>query len=410
MAYNTVSRRKSVFWKDEILSRPFIHMKTIAVVNQYYPPDKASTGWIAKELVDELRDRLPDWKIIIIATDATYKGGIQVEDEILDQNVIRIKSYTRFDNKLYRLIGSLYEGRQLAKKATATADIVISMTNPPLVNYWMGRYAKTRKRRWVEWTLDLFPEAFSSAGLVSEKSPIYRYFLKHYAANYPDYNLFLGPLQRDFVYKTHRFKNQHSILTCGIKEFEKGPIPEWRSQFSEKIVIGYIGNLGEAHSAESVATFVKAAEYDNIQFLFSIYGAKADLLKSLLKEQKNVTWTEGIPDSELPWLDVQLVSLLPTWTHICVPSKGVSAICAGNPIIYIGLEQADIYQFFKEAAWLIREEDSLVDTDIQSVIKEIANPEILNTKKAATSHFGEQQMNAYKKGIEELVEWISKSH
>lgn len=380
-------------------------MKTIAVVNQYYPPDKASTGWIAKDLVDELRNRLPDWNILVIATDATYKGGVQVQEGINDQDVIRIKSYTRFDNKVYRLLGSLYEGRQLAKKATGQADIVISMTNPPLVNYWMGRYAKTRKRKWVEWTLDLFPEAFSSAGLISNKSPIYRYFLGHYAANYPDYNLFLGPLQRNFVYKTHGFKNQHSILTCGIKEFEKGPLPEWRSRFSDKIVVGYIGNMGEAHSADSVAKFVQAAS-KNIHFLFSLYGAKADLLKSLLKEQDNVMWTESLPDSELPWLDVQLVSLLPAWTHICVPSKGVSAICAGNPMIYIGLEDADIYQFFKNAAWLIREEDSHIDTDIQTVIKEITNPEILNTKKAATSQYGEQQFRAYKMGIEELVEWI----
>lgn len=381
-------------------------MRTIAVVNQYYPPDKASTGWIAKELVDELRIRLPDWKIQVIATDATYKGGIQLEEGIYDPNLIRIKSYTRFDNKMYRLLGSLYEGRQLAKRATEEADIVISMTNPPLVNYWMGRYAKNRKRKWVEWTLDLFPEAFSSAGLISKKSPIYRYFLRHYASNYPDYNLFLGPLQRNFVYTSHHFENPHSILTCGIKRFERGPIPDWRKQHSDKIVIGYVGNMGEAHSAESVAKFVRAADPNRFCFLFSLYGAKAEQLRSLVREEAHVEWTEGIPDSDLPWLDVQIVSLLPEWTNICVPSKGVSAICAGNPMIYIGLEQSDIYQFFKKASWIVREDPLSMDSDIEHVLKELSDPDQLLAKKSETLLYAEDQYRAYQDGLDELVQWI----
>jgi hypothetical protein len=381
-------------------------MKTIAVVNQYYPPDKASTGWIAKELVDELRTRLPDWNIQVIATDATYKGGVQLEEGIDDPNLLRIKSYTRFDNKMYRLLGSLYEGRQLAKKATEQADIVISMTNPPLVNFWMGRYAKNRKRKWVEWTLDLFPEAFSSAGLISKKSPIYRYFLRQYALNTPDYNLFLGPLQRNFVYASHHFKNPHSILTCGIKRFERGPMPDWRKQYSDKIVVGYVGNMGEAHSAESVAKMVRAADPERFCFLFSLYGAKADQLKSLVKHQPHVEWTEGIPDMDLPWLDAQIVSLLPEWTNICVPSKGVSAICAGNPIIYIGLEDSDIYQFFKNASWLIRDDRLNLDSDIKLVLKVLSDPDAVLAKKSATAEYAAQQDRAYQNGLDELVQWI----
>jgi hypothetical protein len=147
-------------------------MKTIAVVNQYYPPDKASTGWLAKELVEALRIALPDWRIRVIATDATYRGGVDAGNVDDETDIVRLPSGSNLDNKLQRLIGSLQEGRHLAEVATRDADVVISMTNPPLVNYWMGRYAKNRNRRWVEWTLDLFPEAFASANLVSDKNPI----------------------------------------------------------------------------------------------------------------------------------------------------------------------------------------------------------------------------------------------
>jgi len=381
-------------------------MKTIAVVNQYYPPDKASTGWLAKELVEALRIALPDWRIRVIATDATYRGGVDAGNVDDETDIVRLPSGSNLDNKLQRLIGSLQEGRHLAEVATRDADVVISMTNPPLVNYWMGRYAKNRNRRWVEWTLDLFPEAFASANLVSDKNPIYRYFLKHYGRHFPDFNLFLGPMQRDFVYASHQKNGANAILTCGIKQFERSDEPQWRRDHNDKIVLGYIGNLGEAHSAKSLIRLVQAADPNRYRFLLSMYGAKVDQLKEAIKGHPAVIWTEGIPDGELPWLDAQIVSLLPEWTHVCVPSKAVSAICAGNPMVYIGIEQADIWQFFKNAGWLVREDEALIDADIERVLADLSDPEMLRMKKVATASLTQYQELAYSKGIDDLVKWL----
>lgn len=381
-------------------------MKTIAVVNQYYPPDKASTGWLAKELVEALRIALPDWRIRVIATDATYRGGVDAGNVDDETDIVRLPSGSNLDNKLQRLIGSMQEGRHLAEVATRDADVVISMTNPPLVNYWMGRYAKNRNRRWVEWTLDLFPEAFVSANLVSDKNPIYRYFLNHYGRHFPDFNLFLGPMQRDFVFQSHRKSGANAILTCGIKQYDRSDEPQWRRDHSDKIVLGYIGNMGEAHSAKSLIRLVHAADPDRYRFLFSMYGAKVDQLREAVKGHPAVIWTEGIPDGELPWLDAQIVSLLPEWTHVCVPSKAVSAICAGNPMVYIGIEQADIWQFFKDAGWLVREDEAMIDADIERVLAELSDPEMLRMKKAATAALTQGQENAYGKGIDDLVKWL----
>jgi hypothetical protein len=382
-------------------------MKTIAVVNQYYPPDKASTGWLAQELVEELRAALPDWRLRVIATDATYRGGVEGDTAKEETDIIRLPSGNRLDNKLRRLIGSLQEGRRLANVATREADVVISMTNPPLVNIWMGHYARKRGRKYVEWTLDLFPEAFSSAGLISEKNPIYRYFLKRYSRNFPDFNLFLGPMQRDFVMGKHRKVGESAIVTCGIKRFQANGEPAWRREHADKIVLGYIGNMGEAHSSDSLIRLVERADPERFRFLFSMYGAKVERVREALGNHPAVIWTEGLPDGDLPWLDAQIVSLLPEWTHVCVPSKGVSAICAGNPMVYIGVEQADIYQFFKDASWLVREDGAVMDSDIDRVLAELRNSELLKAKKLATAVYTEEQEAAYRKGIEDLVRWLT---
>lgn len=382
-------------------------MKTIAVVNQYYPPDRASTGWLAQELVEELRAALPDWRVRVIATDATYRGGVEGDTAKEETDIIRLPSGNRLDNKLRRLIGSLQEGRRLANVATREADVVISMTNPPLVNIWMGHYARKRGRKYVEWTLDLFPEAFSSAGLISENNPIYRYFLKRYSHNFPDFNLFLGPMQRDFVMGKHRKVSESAILTCGVKRYQANEEPRWRREHADKIVLGYIGNMGEAHSSESLIRLVERADPERFRFMFSMYGAKVERVFEALNNHPAVIWTEGLPDGDLPWLDAQIVSLLPIWTHVCVPSKAVSAICAGNPMVYIGVEQADIYQFFKEASWLVREDGTVIDSDIDRVLAGLSNPELLRVKKVATAvHTGEQEA-AYRKGIDDLVKWLS---
>lgn len=382
-------------------------MKTIAVVNQYYPPDKASTGWLAQELVEELRAALPGWRVRVIATDATYRGGVEGDTAKEETDIIRLPSGNRLDNKLQRLIGSLQEGRRLADVATREADVVISMTNPPLVNYWMGRFAKKRGRKYVEWTLDLFPEAFNSAGLISEKNPIYRYFLRSYKRNFPDFNLFLGPMQRDFVMGKHRKVGESAILTCGIKRFQENGVPTWRREHADKIVLGYIGNMGEAHSSESLIRMVERADPERFRFLFSMYGAKVERVREALGDHPAVIWTEGLPDGDLPFLDAQIVSLLPEWTHVCVPSKGVSAICAGNPMVYIGVEDADIYQFFKEASWLVREDGEVMDSDIDRVLAELRNSELLKAKKLATALHTEEQEAAYRKGIDDLVKWLT---
>ncbi len=381
-------------------------MKTIAVVNQYYPPDKASTGWLAQELVEELRAALPDWRVRVIATDATYRGGVEGDTAKEETDIIRLASGNRLDNKLQRLIGSLQEGRRLANVATREADVVISMTNPPLVNFWMGRYARKRGRKYVEWTLDLFPEAFSSAGLISDKNPIYRYFLRSYKRNFPDFNLFLGPMQRNFVMEKHRKVGESAIVTCGIKRFQANGEPAWRTDHADKIVLGYIGNMGEAHSSDSLIRMVERADPDRFRFLFSMYGAKVQKVREALGDHPAVIWTEGLPDGDLPWLDAQIVSLLPEWTHVCVPSKGVSAICAGNPMVYIGVEGADIYQFFKEASWLVREDEGVMDSDLDRVLAELSDPEVLKAKKLATAVHTEEQEAAYRKGIKDLVRWL----
>jgi hypothetical protein len=75
-------------------------------------------------------------------------------------------------------------------------------------------------------------------------------------------------------------------------------------------------------------------------------------------------------------------------------------------MVYIGIEQADIWQFFKDAGWLVREDEAVIDADIARVLSELSDPEVLMMKKVATAALTQDQENAYQKGIDDLVRWL----
>src|SRR5690606_27461574 len=92
------------------------------------------------------------------------------------------------------------------------------------------------------------------------------------------------------------------------------------------------------------------------RFVFSMYGARAGQVRERLEGRADIVWLENIPDPDLTHLDAHIVTLLPEWTHISVPSKAVSAICMGKPIVFMGLPDSDNWRMFADAGWNIHPE------------------------------------------------------
>lgn len=338
-------------------------MIKIAIVNRYFPPSKASTGDLAREFAEKMVRLFPEDEVIIVATDAEYKGGWS-DGRSIPTKVQRTTSYYDGSSQLLRFISGIFEGRQLAKKAFQEADVVLSMTNPPLVNLWMGREAKKTKKLFIEWTLDLYPLALHTSNNLSRTHPLYKWFESQVASYPPDYHLYLGEGQRQKVEETLGYTRPYSIYPCGYKKVEASDKrPPWKQASSrDDIWIGYVGNIGEAHSLDALARFSSKLP-SHIHLVFSSYGAKSMLLKQELKGLPNIHWVEAIPDYELPHFDLQLVSLLPSWTHVSVPSKAVSSISMGIPIIFIGEKETDTWQMFGDAGWHLREDFSSQDLE-----------------------------------------------
>ena len=328
----------------------------VAVVNRFYPPDAAITGVSAAELVAALVERLPHAEFRVFASAARYAGGIQRGD-IGPVTVDRISSARLPGGKLGRLANSLAEGRALARRAVAWADVVISLTDPPLLGYWIGREIARhgRRVRWLEWTMDLYPEAFVSAGLVGERNLLYRYLLMSLRRHLPDAYLCLGPAQAAAV-STWRDTDVHGfLLPCGIVDgapaLASAP-PSWRND-DGRVVFAYAGNIGEAHCPNLLEALVNAADPARFLFVFALYGTHRPRLEARLADRPNIVWADHLSHAELAHADVHIASLRAEWTHVCVPSKAVSTICLGRPLLFSGDRAGDTASMLGDAAWLI---------------------------------------------------------
>lgn len=137
----------------------------MAIVNRFCPPDPSMTGRMAADLALALRRRFPDWPISIVTTDRQYRSARigAIGDSTI--SILRIASRFPDGGRLTTLVGSLLDGRALARAAFDMADVAVALTDPPLLGYWIGRRAARSGCRWVEWSMDLFPDAFAAAGL-----------------------------------------------------------------------------------------------------------------------------------------------------------------------------------------------------------------------------------------------------
>lgn len=134
-------------------------------------------------------------------------------------------------------------------------------------------------------------------------------------------------------------------------------MPFWKER-KDRIYIGYCGNLGEAHSEEFIKEVIDVFDLNRFILVLSIYGAKSSSVLEYAKNKEGILILPSVPKDELSFIDLHLVTLLPQWDHICVPSKAITAVCSGSCIIFFGSNKNDSMFYLREAAYFF---DSNVD-------------------------------------------------
>jgi hypothetical protein len=325
-------------------------MKNIVIINRYYPPNPAISGHSACEMVWEISKRKKQLKMLARFIHAPYAGGhlSQTPAGILGG----LTSVYNGKNKILRFVGNFIEGYRLVRLSLPYADAIITLTDPPMLNFWAGILCHQKKIPWIYWALDLYPDAFAAARIVHPKNAFYQVFHQTIKSYPPDFLIALGAQQAAFLKEKYQKNIASIILPCGIIDLNKSKsLPEWHSD--SKTIFAYAGNMGEAHDPEFLIQLIQRMDPRKHICLLSLYGAKSGRVSSIVGKHPSVKCIDYIPREHLPYIDIHLVSLLPAWTHICVPSKAVSAICSGKAIAFQGSRQSDIWQMFNKSAFYV---------------------------------------------------------
>lgn len=356
---------------------------SICLVNRNFPPVSGATGFYARTLLERLKQRGYRTSVVTIG-----------EETSSTSNITYVKARYKGGSKVLRLIGAYRESKLLIKTALAQKhDVYIIMTDPALLNYWSAKLLSNEK--WVYWSMDLFPEGFKANGLTSSQSFIYRRYQSILRKCSPSFILALGQNQLDYVKTTYYPEVEGTCLPIGLR----GLVDMSEKDNDERITVGYIGNVGEAHDAYLIAETLIQLKLKGCHVLTRSYGVGSALLQSLL-EGHDIEILGFLTEKELSDIDVQVVSLKDNWTHICVPSKAVSAVQKGCAIIFIGSQDSDTWHMLKNAGWRIS-----TKADISSTISQITSKS-LSDKKLIALEIAKQLEANYETGLSSFFAFL----
>lgn len=336
-------------------------MSALTIVNRHYPPNPGITGESAWDLATYLIEQ-HGIEVIVVHIDRTYDGGGQARQPVGETHAV--KTIYEGKNGALRTLAGLWDGFMLIRRALRVGrGPLLIMTSPPMLPFWASWLL--RKRIYWLWTMDLFPEGFAAEGKVSPQNIIYRWIVRQTYRHAPQRLIALGPEQARHVLAQFNRPVPTIVLPCGVLMHQPRDTdrPDWRAD-DGLIYLGYAGNVGQAHSAEFLTSVIRHLDPARFRLVLALYGTKADAVWAAADGVAGVIRLPAIPRSQLGYLDVQLVSLLPAWTHIAVPSKAMSAVGAGSPILFCGRADSDSYVLLRDASLFI---DASQPTDPQVV-------------------------------------------
>jgi glycosyltransferase involved in cell wall biosynthesis len=323
----------------------------IIFLNRVYRPSPAATAQLLTDLAEGLAAR--GWPVQVIAAGAESGDhhGVTVhrtgEGDRHGGLVSRTLNYWRFIRRARRLLATLAQ----------PGDIVVPMTDPPMLGAAVTATARHRGAHVIHWIQDIYPEIVTAHIGALAGAP-----------------LLPLRLRRDAAWRSARCcvtlgeDMAQAVAGRGVPADHIAIVPNWAPRelqagaeasavtarraawgLADKFVVAYSGNLGRVHEFAAV---VDAAERlrdrPAIVFLFVGTGARFDEVRSAARSRglANVRFLPPEPREQLAAAlaaaDVQLVTLKAEFAHLVYPSKLAGVLAAGRPVLFVGPPEGEI--------------------------------------------------------------------
>jgi GT2 family glycosyltransferase len=293
--------------------------RRILLLNQYAPPDRASTGRMAGQIAAALVDT-GRAEAILLAGQPSYgpglpaapgrerRDGVEVIRLPLPRRGGRLRMTGRLASYAGYGVGALTAGAWLARRRGV--DTVVAFHNPPLLPL-IGRLIAGH-RRLIAVVMDVHPDVVIASG-TRLPGPLVRAWdrLGRWSLRGADEVIVLSEGMRTV------------LVGKGIAPARIDVIPVWAQPELDPVerpaaapgefTIFLGGNVGMAQGADGIVALAEALRGDSVRFVVVSTGtAAADLLRRA---------------------DAAVVSLKPGTEHLLVPSRAFPPLSAGVPLL-----------------------------------------------------------------------------
>lgn len=325
------------------------------LISEVYYPEDTGTGYYMTGVAEGLA---LDFDVHVLCSQPTYaaRGSFAAWAEIHEGVHVERCPGTTFnkDILILRLVNAATISISLFLKALwriRKADVVIVVTNPPLLPFFIAIVCHLRGAKCILRVDDVYPEALIATGLARPDSLVVRVmsWVTKLLYQSVDQIVVLGRDMKQLVIKKAMCSPERvSVIPIWADVGLIGPAEKATNSLlselglADKFIVQCAGNMGRAQGVENM---LKAAELlkkdDEIQFLFIGAGAKKRWMENEVqrKDLNNVALLGQRPRSDqanfLNSCDVAMVSLLSGMTGAGVPSRLYNIMAAGKPVIAI---------------------------------------------------------------------------
>ena len=317
----------------------------ILFINQFFWPDSSATSQQLTDLVGALAARGAD--IAVLCGDGGYAAAAGSTPPPAEVHRVRALPFVR--GRMGRIFSylSFYVTAFARALAIRRADLVVSMTTPPLISVLGAALKLLRGSRHFIWEQDLYPEIAVDLDYLKAGGLTHRITgrIADAVRRQADGIIVLGPCMRDRLIARGVPANKIHIAEHWASSEAIEPMPQPAN--SADLVVLYSGNLGMAHDLDTIQGAISNLRHDSrVRFVFSGTGDKRQVLADFCR-------SEGIESVEFrPFVardrlseglavgDIGLVTQRDASCGAVVPSKVYGILAAGRPLLFIGPAQA----------------------------------------------------------------------
>jgi colanic acid biosynthesis glycosyl transferase WcaI len=311
-------------------------------LNQFYPPDEAPTGLLLADVAEELVRG--GHEVCVICGQGGYSEVQATVEPSRGVKVTRVRELRfarddggRLASYLSFLVLATFRGLKDSR-----ADVLVTMTTPPLLHLAGSLAARLHGCRHYLWEMDIYPDVAIAAGVMDGFARLVAPLLD-FPRQRCDGIIALGECMKARLVsrgvpaeKIHVAENWADGEAIRPAPFPEGPL-----------TLLYSGNLGLAHEAETLCELVWRLR-DPSRFRFRFAGGGVGF-EALRRECQRGAWDHvsfepysplARLSSHLARCHIGLVTQKREALGCIVPSKIYGLMAAGRPILFIGPRQA----------------------------------------------------------------------